>query len=255
MYARINYTCTKNVNSKLSNPGYSLTKVVDPAPIFRYLGVKQNQPDDVSIDSGVSDCSNSSNDLCDRLSPDVPELLPNAESEVESETEYSWRDKGDLPLNSRWSMYTVSPNGSDWDEKLVKIGTFETVKGFWSFYHHLKLPTYLKQGIDYYCFRRDIQPRWEDGENANGGLWIIEIDKYYRNDFLDSVWLETLLGLIGECMGEGVNGAAVQSRKGKDKVTVWVADAMNVDQVQAVHHYIKQWLNGKCTIRFKKHFH
>ena len=54
MYARINYTCTKNVNSKLSNPGYSLTKVVAPAPIFRYLGVKQDVSDDVSIDSGIS---------------------------------------------------------------------------------------------------------------------------------------------------------------------------------------------------------
>merc|ERR1712244_38307 len=28
MYARVNYTCTKNVNSRLWNPGYSLNKVI-----------------------------------------------------------------------------------------------------------------------------------------------------------------------------------------------------------------------------------
>ena len=106
-----------------------------------------------SITLLLIDCSNSLTDLSERLSPEVPELLPNVESEVR-ETVDSWRANEDLPLNSRWSMYTVSPNATDWNEKLVKLGTFESIKGFWSFYHHLKLPTYLKQGIDYYCFRR-----------------------------------------------------------------------------------------------------
>jgi len=56
MYARVSYTCTKQVNTRLSNPSYSLHKVVDERfekPAEKYPEEKIS--DDVFEDSGISD--------------------------------------------------------------------------------------------------------------------------------------------------------------------------------------------------------
>ena len=47
---------------------------------------------------------------------------------------------------------------------------------------------------------------WEDPQNNHGGRWLISLErkilpKIGFNDNLDSLWLETMLCLIGEAFG------------------------------------------------------
>ena len=53
------------------------------------------------------------------------------------------------------------------------------------------------QGCDYMVFRDGIKPEWTDKMNVDGGRWLLEIDRQYRNEQLNSKWLETLLAIIG----------------------------------------------------------
>ena len=64
--------------------------------------------------------------------------------------------KHDFPLNTSWDIYTTRPEATDWADKLVKIASFDTVKGFWAIYQHLKLPSFLRYHHDYYVFRRYV---------------------------------------------------------------------------------------------------
>ena len=47
-------------------------------------------------------------------------------------------------------------------------------------------------------FRDGIRPEWTDIANENGGRWVLEIDRFYRNEQLNCQWLETLLAIVGE---------------------------------------------------------
>ena len=55
MYARVTYTCTKQVNTRLSNPSYSLHKIVDQR--FEKPGEEKTAKfeNEVFEDSGISD--------------------------------------------------------------------------------------------------------------------------------------------------------------------------------------------------------
>ena len=50
-------------------------------------------------------------------------------------------------------------------------------------------------------FRDGIKPEWTDEMNVDGGRWLMEIDRQYRNEQLNSKWLETLLAIIGKYLG------------------------------------------------------
>ena len=67
---------------------------------------------------------------------------------------------------------------------------------------------------------------WEDEENRSGGRWLMTVDK----KSLDNMWLEIMLGLIGETFGEEVNGAVVSNRRGTGRVGVWMKDYTKVQQ-------------------------
>ena len=54
------------------------------------------------------------------------------------------------------------------------------------------------QGCDFMVFRDGIRPEWTDIANENGGRWVLEIDRFYRNEQLNCQWLETLLAIVGE---------------------------------------------------------
>ena len=89
----------------------------------------------------------------------------------------------------------------------------------------------------------------------NGGRWLVEIEKSERNAHLNTLWLETLLSLIGEQLGDSelINGAVVQSRRGKDKVSIWVRDSEDEAEIEALGYRYKNLLGGNFRLRFQKH--
>lgn len=63
-------------------------------------------------------------------------------------------------------------------------------------YHHIKLPSELRQGHDYAVFKQGIRPMWEDDANKMGGRWLVSLEKKQRNSDLDRFWLDTVSKLV-----------------------------------------------------------
>jgi len=166
-------------------------------------------------------------------------------------------DMPDAPLENSWDVYFLRNDVSDWDERLEFIFTFSTVKEFWAIYQHIKLPSHLPQGCDYMIMRHGIAPRWETPENLLGGRWMCELDRMYRNEQLDSKWLETLLALIGEQLDQSggdtrVNGAVVQSRKKIDRISLWVNDCENDQETRSMGFKYQKLINAD-SLKFQTH--
>ena len=72
---------------------------------------------------------------------------------------------------------------------------------------------------------------------------------------MNNLWLETLLALIGEQLGDSelINGAVVQSRRGKDKVSIWVREGEDETEIRALGNRYKNVTGSQFRLRFQKH--
>lgn len=134
---------------------------------------------------------------------------------------------GKHPLENAWTLWFFKNDRSRrWKENLSLVSTFKTVEDFWSIHHHLQIPTKLQAGCDYNLFKSGIQPMWEDPLNKDGGKWQVQFP-HSQTALLDNLWLETLLMLIGENLGEFseyINGAVVQIRPKGNKLSIWISN-------------------------------
>ena len=75
-----------------------------------------------------------------------------------------------------------------------------------------------------------IRPMWEDPVNKEGGRWLLQLDRNQRSRYLDRIWLEIMLYLIGgdhidSSSDDCINGAVVNIRNRADKVSLWLSIA------------------------------
>merc|ERR1711881_565651 len=118
------------------------------------------------------------------------------------------------PLERPWTMWFMNgdnkvkagkpmpiDNGSEWNQGLIELYTFESVEDFWAVYNHIQLPAKLRLKNDYMVFRKGVRPEWEDSTNRGGGMWKLILPSKMRATDLDRMWLETLLSMIGESYG------------------------------------------------------
>ena len=132
--------------------------------------------------------------------------------------------KTDFELSCSWNVYFSRNDVENWDDRLVHVTSFSTIRSFWALYQHLALPSQLPVGCDYLVFRDGTEPHWENSENIAGGRWSFQMRKTESAECIDDKWLETLLALIGEQLPEQVNGAIVQSRVKQDRISIWTKD-------------------------------
>lgn len=57
-----------------------------------------------------------------------------------------------------------------------------------SLFNNMKGPSKLAGGADFYCFKHNIEPKWEDPICANGGKWTMNFPK----EKSDKPWLYTV---------------------------------------------------------------
>lgn len=57
-----------------------------------------------------------------------------------------------------------------------------------SLYNNIRHPSKLANGADLYCFKHNIEPKWEDPICANGGKWTMNFPK----EKSDKSWLYTV---------------------------------------------------------------
>lgn len=127
------------------------------------------------------------------------------------------------PLYTQWTLYFSSPHvknvpktpstaaaplgqASGWMEDMRKVAKFDSVEEFWGLHNNIIAPSSLGNRADYYLFKEDIAPAWEDSANKNGGKWSIQLPKEKSKGSVDQMWLYTMLAAIGETYETDVGG-------------------------------------------------
>lgn len=78
-----------------------------------------------------------------------------------------------------------------------KVAKFDSVEEFWGLHNNIVPPSSLGNKADYYLFKEDIIPAWEDSANKNGGKWSVQLPKEKTKATIDQMWLYTVS--IGVC--------------------------------------------------------
>lgn len=128
------------------------------------------------------------------------------------------------PLNTEWSLWMSTKVKSDnWLDTIKNVITVGSVEDFWGVFNNIPEAANLNFPFDYYFFRKDIQPMWEDSENKNGGKMTITFKKTCDPEYINKVWLYTILGCIGEQFEDSICGAVLNIRKHQDRVNIWLS--------------------------------
>ena len=85
------------------------------------------------------------------------------------ENSSAWQKcSGDHPLQTAWAFWydkkqLKKTDGTEFRNKLQKIGSFDTVESFWKTYLYLRRPSTLEMNVNLYLFRDgpNIAPMWE----------------------------------------------------------------------------------------------
>ncbi|KAK8850657.1 hypothetical protein IAR55_004577 [Kwoniella newhampshirensis] len=164
------------------------------------------------------------------------------------------------PLYSTWTLFFDSPQSKllpktpssapstpqvahgGWMEDIRKVVAFDSVEEFWGLYNNIIPPSQLPGKANYYLFKDDIMPAWEDPKNKNGGKWSIQVPKEKSKGVIDRMWLYTMLAAIGETFetpipgaddkeppvpkqSDLVTGVIVSSRPAFYRISIWTRDA------------------------------
>ncbi|GMY27051.1 eukaryotic translation initiation factor [Fagus crenata] len=133
-------------------------------------------------------------------------------------------------LERKWTFWfdnqSKPKQGAAWGTSLRKVYTFDTVEDFWCLYDQIFKPSKLPANADFHLFKAGIEPKWEDPECAVGGKWSVISS---RKANLDTMWLETLMALIGEQFDEAdeICGVVASVRPRQDKLALWTKTATN----------------------------
>lgn len=164
-------------------------------------------------------------------------------------------------FSSKWSLWTNNKNcqkSSNWIDTINKVSDVTNIENLWNLFNVIPEPSKLNFPTDYYFFKNDIIPMWEDNNNKDGGKMTIIFKKYNDNkkkDFLDKTWLYTVLGCVGEQFYDSdfICGIVLNVRKHQDRVNIWI----NTSSYEYINKIGLKWKdiieNKKITISFIKH--
>ncbi|KAJ6988712.1 eukaryotic translation initiation factor-like isoform X1 [Populus alba x Populus x berolinensis] len=153
-------------------------------------------------------------------------------------------------LDRKWTFWfdNQSKQGAAWGTCLRKVYSFDTVEEFW---WHVFKPSKLPGNADFHLFKDGIEPKWEDPVCASGGKWSVTSS---RKADLDTMWLETLMALIGEQFDEPdeICGVVASVRQRQDKLALWTKAAANEAAQMSIGRKWKEIIdvNDKITYSF-----
>ncbi|KAL5702396.1 Eukaryotic translation initiation factor isoform 4E [Ranunculus cassubicifolius] len=159
-------------------------------------------------------------------------------------------------LQNQWTFWfdnqSKPKQGAAWGSSLRKIYTFDTVEDFWCLYDQIFRPSKLVANADFHMFKGGIEPKWEDPECANGGKWTIT-SKGKSN--LDTMWLETLMSLVGEQFDENeeICGVVASVRPRQDKLSLWTKNAPNEASQMSIGRQWKDIVDADSRIQYSFH--
>lgn len=131
-------------------------------------------------------------------------------------------------LNSLWILWYDKLNhnveSDDWDKFLVRISSFETIENCCNLIGKILPLTQLPLGASYHIFSSEVEPRWEDKNNLNGGKWNLVLQKQNLNK-ADKIWFLTLTSIIGGgfkgVLKSYITGIVGTVKKGQVRIAIW----------------------------------
>merc|ERR1711935_498591 len=164
------------------------------------------------------------------------------------------------PLQNKWALWWDSAqkktNANNWEENLKRITTIEYVEDFWAVFNNVPAATALVTGSNYHLFKDGIRPTWEDVQNENGGKWVFQYkDRKERFKMLDTMWLHTMLGMIGETFADNseITGAVISVRKGVDRIAMWTRTASSAEEQKRIGAQFKEIMGVSTKISYQAH--
>ncbi|GAV70619.1 IF4E domain-containing protein [Cephalotus follicularis] len=163
-------------------------------------------------------------------------------------------EKQPQKLERKWTFWFDKQNkpGAAWGTHLRNVYTFDTVQDFWRLHDQIFRPSKLPINYDFHLFKTGIEPKWEDPENANGGKWSVTCN---RKASLDTMWLDTLMALIGEQFDETdeICGVVASVRQRLDKLSLWTKNASNEAAQMSIGRKWKEIVDVNDKIDYSFH--
>jgi translation initiation factor 4E len=163
------------------------------------------------------------------------------------------------PLKEKWALFCDIASAKklttqNWSSSIRKVCVIRTVEEFWALYQDMPKVSDISTGSTYHFFKNGVEPEWEDSNNIGGGRWTFLIG---QNAFstLDSLWLNTLLALIGnECpFAENICGVIICVKTKQVKLSIWVKHAKNAESCQAIGSFLKKYIGYDFRAEFQAH--
>jgi translation initiation factor 4E len=131
-------------------------------------------------------------------------------------------------LNNLWILWYDKINhnvgSDDWDKFLVRVSSFETIEKFCNLLGKIVPLSQLPLGASYHIFSSEVEPRWEDKHNLNGGKWNLVLQKQNFNK-ADKIWFLTLTSVIGGSfkgsLKSSITGIVGTVKKGQIRIAIW----------------------------------
>ena len=165
-------------------------------------------------------------------------------------------DKTQLPCRfTFWFTYFQKSKDKQMEEfqdNLRKIADFDSAEEFWGIYQHMKRPSTLPRGCEFFLFKEGIKPLWEDEANFGGGRLFLSMKK---DTITNKVWEDLQIAMIiGGNILPFLCGSVINIRTSEVFISVWIKECSDEKREE-----IKEWLksnldlpNTNC-IRWKKH--
>ena len=152
--------------------------------------------------------------------------------------------------------FLISQNtlkNNQYESKNKKIAEFDTIEDFWKIYQHIKKPDNCKEGIELKMFKDNIEPRWDDDSNKNGGKLILLCNKEYTS----IIWEEIILNIIGNIfpknISDNINGIVFISKSKYNTIQIWFKE-YNENYCKELEQCLRNKIQipNEVPIKFKK---
>jgi len=192
----------------------------------------------------------------------APEAQTQSETQTDSTAPANPEAEGSKThkLQTEWSFwYEYKPaHGSsattykEYRSSLVKLGSFDTLEGFWKHYAYLNSPETIPTNYTLFLARNQVEPAWES--YPNGGCWIVRVHK--SNQMIERLWEELCFACVGEVFGESDICCVSVSIRARDNIlSIWNRNATQKIQI-AIGEKLKEILNLDATTKVDyKTFH
>ena len=178
--------------------------------------------------------------------------------------DYKW------PLHDTWTFSYIKHDNSikNWSDRIMTFMDVSYIEDFWSGVNYL-FNAGLTAGGDLTFFKKGIKPEWEDTQNRSGGCWLYQMSHQNQNKKIEDLWLETLMGLIGdnfcepglikkldskydesetEHVCEIISGTILMHRGKNEKISLWTKDYKDDHSTRLIGKIWKNLLGLNDTV-------